>query len=433
MAAFQERPWGRELDTRLDGFSISLYRKGLFSYEKLSYPAEYGIYHEVAGMGLRALFDLECRLKAFKAETSDWPHPHDWIRITSGGELVYYSYGGYADAPSLYCEYYVPVPARGGNSIFPENPFAKSSVRHAIDSLPAWLRALAAVEARCDQPESREFVAGVRKHGDPINNAHKLKARFSKTARGTVPVLPPDTRHVNYNAIPLLIQDGCLYNCGFCTVKTSSLFRERSPVEIARQAFSLREFFGKDLANWNGVFLGQNDALACSPVTIECAIEAATRILEVKQSCITPPSIFMFASVKSVTGARDALFDLLSDSGFRCFINVGFESFHDPTLKQLQKPVDAGQVREAAERVLELSCTRKNLTISGNFVLGTGMSERHLELIADFMSTDSEAGKMPLYLSPLVGERNIGSLLRTVRRLQKEGSGRCCLYQIITL
>ena len=78
----------------------------------------------------------------------------------------------------------------------------------------------------------------------------------------TLPVLPPETIDVDYEVIPLILTEGCAYNCRFCLFKTTGGFRVRSPRNIAAQIRSLKDFYGADLINYNSLMLGQNDALA---------------------------------------------------------------------------------------------------------------------------------------------------------------------------
>ena len=111
------------------------------------------------------------------------------------------------------------------------------------------------------------------------NDPGTLKARadaFHRMIGGTISVLPPDARHVDYDVIPVNISDGCLYNCRFCSVKTGKGFRLRDKEDIETQIRHLQAFYGSDIRNFNSIFLGQHDALHAGLDVIAFAAEAAT-------------------------------------------------------------------------------------------------------------------------------------------------------------
>jgi radical SAM superfamily enzyme YgiQ (UPF0313 family) len=89
---------------------------------------------------------------------------------------------------------------------------------------------------------------------------------LNKIIGGRVSVLPPDTRHVDYDIIPLTIADGCLYHCRFCCVKTEQKFQVRSKENIHEQLRALKNHFGDDLVNYHALFLGNHDALAAGKI-----------------------------------------------------------------------------------------------------------------------------------------------------------------------
>nr|CBX29241.1 hypothetical protein N47_J02220 [uncultured Desulfobacterium sp.] len=51
----------------------------------------------------------------------------------------------------------------------------------------------------------------------------------------SISVLPPDTRHSDYDVIPVIIADGCIYNCNFCSVKSGEKINIRDEANISRQ------------------------------------------------------------------------------------------------------------------------------------------------------------------------------------------------------
>ncbi len=109
-------------------------------------------------------------------------------------------------------------------------------------------------------------------------------AQLTALLNGSVSVLPPDSRHVDYDCIPLNIADGCLYHCSFCRVKSNQDFQVRSSQDILDQLTKLKDFYGPDLRNYNSLFLGQHDALNCGCDRIVCAALQAYELLDFKRS-----------------------------------------------------------------------------------------------------------------------------------------------------
>ena len=67
----------------------------------------------------------------------------------------------------------------------------------------------------------KEFLIRVAENDE---EALSLRAdQLHRLIGGQVTVLPPDTRHVDYEVIPIIVADGCLYHCGFCRVKTGRI------------------------------------------------------------------------------------------------------------------------------------------------------------------------------------------------------------------
>ena len=425
---------GEEDSIRLNlpqGFRCSLYRQGLRTYEKLSYPARFGRYHEISGHNLTVHFNLRVQPVFFQA-THAWPHPHDWIKITPSGRMLYLSSGSYIDGFSLYGEHFIPVPSNTSNSLFPHDPFGIPEVKEAVSRLDTWMQTLVTALETSNLIPDPELLQRM-KQALPDGSARHA-AMFHRAIQGTVPVLPPDARHVQYDVIPLLISDGCLSNCGFCTIKTAAPFRERSRAEIRAQVENTVKFLGPDLHNFNSVFMGQNDALACSPALLEYAVSLAFTKFDMEHSWLNNPSLFLFASVHSLLNADEAIFQALDDSGFRCYINTGFESFHQPTLDLLRKPVKASDTRRAFNKALDINSRFSNIEITGNFVIGTTLPEEHYRILAATLGQNCPIPKqasspITVYLSPLAGHtQDARRVLRSARQLQQESRVPCFLY-----
>ncbi len=419
---------------KIDGFHVSLNLRGLNRWEKLSYPARFGLLHEVSGNGFTVRFNMRGEVTHFRAEDDSWPHPHDWIRITPSGKRIYMSAGSYIDPVSLYGEYFIPVPEERTNSLFPANPFSMPGVRHAARNLDRWLDRLTGIK---NPPGSLAgFLDSVRRSR---RTAGERSAEFKRAIKGAVPVLPPDARHVQYDLLPVIISDGCLHNCGFCTIKTGNDFRERRTDEIKGQLDSTRQWLGQDIRNVNALFLGQNDALACSGELILRAISLTRERLEISRSFMKEPRVFMFGSVTSLLEAENDLFRKMEATEFQWHINIGFESFHQTSLEMLKKPVAAREVKDAFSRAAEINRTFRHVEITGNIVLWEQLPDRHMQLaketLADHAANSAGGRPLTIYLSPVTGHdlEGSGRIMKMAKEIQRGSPLPCFLYLLTGL
>jgi hypothetical protein len=141
---------------------------------------------------------------------------------------------------------------------------------------------------------------------------HERSQELNAITQGSVSVLPPDTRHVDYEIIPLFIADGCLYHCSFCCVQSPQKFQTRKKSNILDQIQKLKRFYGRNLINYHALFLGNHDALAADDDLIYLAASEATALFNSGGSYSKRPTLFLFASVGSVLDAKPQLFDRLN-------------------------------------------------------------------------------------------------------------------------
>jgi radical SAM superfamily enzyme YgiQ (UPF0313 family) len=254
---------------------------------------------------------------------------------------------------------------------------------------------------------------------------------------GPVTVLPPDARHVDYEVIPVIVADGCLYHCGFCRVKSGGDFKPRTQKEILQQIKNLKQFYGRDLHNYNAVFLGLHDALCAGRELIEFAAEKAYQLFEFERSYLRGCHLFLFGSVDSMIDSKEKLFDSLNSLPFSTYLNIGLESADSTTLAWLGKPVAVERVREVFTRMLEINRNYEKIEVTANFVLGEDLPPSHLsslfELIRDRIEFPCHKGA--LYLSPLVDgemkEREAKKeMLRKFKKLKIESRLPTFLYLI---
>lgn len=345
-------------------------------------------------------FNLNHQLIRLIGTQRDWPHPQEWLKRTIGNDWIYYSTGGYAGVFETTGEFYLPNLPYTTNNHLGGKPLSQEPIRSLMDN---WLEEIEHISGSCG--DSSEAVARVLEgimDSNPAALAEQGKT-LHRIIDGPVTVLPPDTRHVDYQVIPLNVSLGCLYKCGFCRVKNHRGFAELSLTEIDTQLDKIKDLLAADLTNFNSIFLGQHDALNCNPRLICSAIEQAHRKLGLSGSYIDGSNTFLFGSVGSLLSADAALFDDLDRLPGRIFINIGLESADQPTLDILEKPLLAADVSAAFSKIQSINTRCRSVEITANFVTDPELPDNHystmLGLIRDQVGSARDKGC--IYLSPL--------------------------------
>lgn len=232
---------------------------------------------------------------------------------------------------------------------------------------------------------------------------HQRSQKLSAIIGGRASVLPPDTRHVDYEVIPLVIADGCLYHCDFCCVKSAQQFKTRSRKQIVEQVQQLKDFYDRNLENYNALFLGNHDALGAGSDLICLAASEAVKAFDLREKSEKAPFLFLFGSVDSLLRSKNELFEKLSCLPFHTYINIGFESIDDPTLALIRKPISASKVREAFKIRHDINAAYRNIEVTGNFLIGETLPHEHYHSLAELLgdTSDPTNGKGPIYLSPI--------------------------------
>ena len=405
----------------LDNLIITLHKEGSREYQKVSFPIRYGLFSEIRTPEYLFQFNLNGEIKFIQGLTQTWPHPAEWLKRTVGNDWIYYSAGDYKDIYDYFGEYYFPYLPYPSNSIIDGDPFKDRSVILAKKSLQA-LRAKIDKLISGPKPKSlKDFLTRVIR-----NDEKTLRRRADQLHHfigGQVTVLPPDTRHVDYEVIPIVVADGCLYHCGFCRVKTGQDFTPRSPKDVMRQMKDLKRFLGRDLHNYNAIFLGRHDALSAGREVLELAAERAYEIFEFERSHLRGAYLFLFGSVDSMIHSEEGLFESLSHSPFSTYINVGLESNDSKTLEALKKPVSVEKLREAFTRILDINRKYEKIEVTSNFVLGEDLPTGHLPSLLELTRNRLNlfGNKGAVYLSPLMDEgiRNKESKRELLRKFLK--------------
>ena len=419
----------------LDNLIITLNKEGSREFSKVSFPIRYGLFSEIRTPEYLFQFNLNGEIKFIQGLTQTWPHPAEWLKRTVANDWVYYSAGDYKGICDYFGEYYVPYLSYPSNSIMDGDPFNDPSVILAKKSLQA-LRAR--IDKLISGPKPKSLIGFL---ADVIRNDEKtLRRRADQLHRiigGQVTVLPPDTRHVDYDIIPIIVADGCLYHCGFCGVKTGQDFTPRTSKDVVQQMKDLKRFLGRDLHNYNAIFLGQHDALSAGRELLEVAAERAYEIFEFERSHLRGACLFLFGSVDSMIHSEEGLFESLSHFPFFTYINVGLESNDPETLEVLKKPVSVEKLREAFTRILDINRRYEKIEVTSNFVFGEDLPSGHLPSLSDLTRNRVNliSNKGAVYLSPLVDERmqekeSKRGLLRRFLKLKTESRLPAFIYLI---
>jgi hypothetical protein len=381
---------------------VSLNEEGSREYAKVSYPIRYGRYSQISDREHIYQFNPSGIIKFIRGRGSSLPLS-EWLKRTASNDWVYYSTEGYNSVVSLIGEYYLPCFSYSRNSISAVNPFETSAARNAMKSFGNLLLKIERLSDGSLPHEIINFLSLIR-----INSRSELESRsdvLHQITGGSITVLPPDTRHVDYDVIPIIIADGCLYNCGFCIVKTGQNFSVRSRNSIIEQIEKMRDFYGPDLANYNSIFLGQHDALHAGTEIIEFAAAKAYDVLSVQRSYMKGANLFLFGSVDSLLSSSETLYQSMNTSPFFTYINIGLESADQKSLEILNKPITVKAVKDAFQRIADINRRYDRIEITANFVIGPGLPVSHQESIIDLSQNNigRTTHKGGIYLSPLNG------------------------------
>ncbi len=387
---------------QLNNLNITLYKEGSREFAKVSYPIRYGLYSEIKTPEHIFQFNLNGEIKFIQGLGQSWPDPLEWLKRTVGNDWVYYSTGGYSGVYDSFGEYYLPCPSYPSNNLTVHNPFDNPAVSAAIS---AWRELQSEIKMLISEPVPsglKDFLILILKN-DPETLEEKSH-RFHDLIGERVSVLPPDTRHVDYEVIPIHVADGCLYKCGFCRVKSRQDFVPRTEENITDQVENLKAFYGKDIRNYNSIFLGQHDALHSDPELLKFTVRYAYERFEFARANIKGANLFLFGSVDSLINSDDALFESLERLPFSTYINIGLESADPKTLALIKKSITAEMVDAAFARMLEINRQYEKIEITANFVFGDNLPSSHLSSFIELVEKRlaHPYGKGAVYFSPLV-------------------------------
>ena len=378
--------------------SIELNCCGTKEYTKVSFPVKYGIFSRLETCDYIFEFNLNHEIRHAKSKKRTWRHPSEWLKRTMGNEWVYYSTGGYSGVFEALGEYYLPNLMYPTNSLLGGKPFEETEIDGIVRN---WYKIISQLPDTGMPVEFSQWIQSIQQQSP--EGLQKKAQKLFDISGSRLTVMPPDARHVDYNIIPLNISDGCLYKCRFCKVKNEKNFSIRSEQDIGNQITQLRQWFDKDVINFNALFLGEHDALNAPYDLILTTIQDAFDAFEFQSSYMKENFLFMFGSVDSFLNAGKFFFETLNRLPFQTFINLGLESYDQATLDLLGKPLTKKQVGQAFEKIQTINDTFPNIEITCNFVMDESLPDSHYEALMTLIreSVNRTKPKGCIYLSPL--------------------------------
>lgn len=383
-----------------DDLKITPLKNGADRYTKISYPLRYGKYSEIETKEFILQFNLNGEITFAKGKNGYWLDPQEWLKRSVGNDWVYYSTGGYTGVFEAIGEFYLPNLQYPTNSLIGGKPFANSEVS---DLLSSWYQKIHEISSRAVKApdEVKDLLSKIRKNSPGLLK-EKAKKLFDLCG-GRVTVLPPDSRHVDYDVLPVSVSTGCLYKCRFCKVKSTRPFAEKSLNELDSQIQGIKSFYCDNLVNYNSVFLGEHDALAVSADKLVSQVEVVYESLDLASSFMKGANFFLFGSVDSLLGKDEGFFEQLRKLPINFYINIGFESADQQTLEQLGKPVNIKKIKDGFAKMQKINDGYLNIEVTGNFLMDESLPAGHypafLKLVRDSFTRKKPKGS--IYLSPL--------------------------------
>ncbi|MBI4633362.1 MAG: radical SAM protein [Deltaproteobacteria bacterium] len=406
---------------------------GRNDWGKFSFPVWYGIPVKIKWRSYTFDFNLQGRLKRITGSPSVWPDPTEMLKRTESDDFVYYGTDGYELSYDLLKNYYLPYSGKYESALSDARPLESAHVAQALSTFDCLCERAGRLASAAGDRRLKKFLATVAAMDRKMlaQEAGKLHSIIG----GSLPVLPPDIIDVDYEVIPLMVTEGCDYQCRFCCFKTADGLKARSRSNIARQVKALRDLYGEDLVNYNSLVLGQNDALGAGEELLRETAETAYAGLRLGESCHGgAPNLFLFGSVGSFMSARESCFDILNALPFSTRINIGLESPDQATLDILGKPLKAVAVTEAFRKAQAVNRRWPNIDVTVNFVLGTDLPLRHLKAVRDLIADAAPCrDKGAVYLSPLIGAATRRQVLEDFRKLKRASALPVYLYLVQSL
>ena len=416
----------------INKLAINVEKQGPGKIAKSSFPLRYGKYSEIKTAEYEFIFNLNGEIKFIRGLDMNWPHPAEQLKRTDGNDWVFYTVGDDSSDKGIVSwlgEYYLPCLPYPSNPIWEVDYLSNPAIMNAF---AAWAQLYAnlygAKKGRL-HTTAKDLINSILIYDDKV--LHDRSHKFHRIIGGRASVLPPDTRHVDYEVIPLNVADGCLYHCKFCCVKSVQRFQIRTGVNIVDQIKQLKEFYGRNLVNYNALFLGNHDALEAGDELIYTAASQAYDQFGFGAHAQNP-LLFLFGSVESLIRARGRLFEKLNQLPFYSYINIGLESADQSALDFIGKPLRDSEVRDAFMTMLDINAIYKNIEVTANFVIGADLCDDHYQSLKELLRNAPVAspGKGAIYLSPLKDSPKKRELLPLLYEIKEQSKLPVHIYLI---
>ncbi|MCG8638640.1 MAG: radical SAM protein [Desulfobacterales bacterium] len=412
---------------------ISVRKEGPDKFIKQSFPFRFGKYSEIKTRDFEFCFNLNGEVKSIRGLNPDWPHPAEQFKRTAGNDWVYYTVGdksGYDGIVSWMGEYYLPCLPYASNPVWEIKYYSNPVIMNAMAEWSQLFAGLYTANSKGLYPHAKDLIRRILANDDRV--LHERSKRLNRIIGNRLTVLPPDTRHVDYEIVPLNVADGCLYHCKFCCVKTDRKFQRRSKENIKDQIGALKNHFSADLNNYHALFLGNHDALAVGEALICFAAKEAYQTFGFRNRSGQRPFLYLFGSVGSFLTSGQTLFEQLNRLPFYTYINIGFESLDAKTLTDIGKPVKTEQVKEGFEKMIEINDAFDRVEITGNFIVGDNLPPAHEASLADLLkkANTKRKSKGAVYLSPLKESPKKRELLPRFHKIKQESNLPVFIYLI---
>lgn len=416
----------------LNSLAVNVEKQGPRKPVKAKFPLRYGKYSEIKTPEYEFIFNVNGEIKFIRGLNTNWPHPAEQFKRTDGNDWVYYTVGDDSSDKgviSWFGEYYLPCLPYQSNTVWKIDYFSNPAVMNAFGAWSQLYADLYMAPKNRFHPRARGLIDSILNNNDKV--LHERTQKLHSITGGRISVLPPDTRHVDYEIIPLNIADGCLFHCKFCCVKSEQPFQTRHHTNITEQIGQLKAFYDRNLENYNALFLGNHDALAADDEMLPFAATKAYELLGF-ESYSENPLLFLFGSVDSLLKAKNQLFEEINNLPFYTYINIGLESADPQTLKFLGKPLSKSRVEEAFKKMLNINENYEHIEITANFVIGEGLSAQHYQCLKDLLREAPAAScrKGAIYLSPLIDSPKKRELLPLVEEIKNVSSMPVYIYLI---
>lgn len=396
------------------------------------FPLRYGKGSEIRTPDYEFWFNLNGEIKFIRGlDIKKWPRPAEQLKRTDGNDWVYYSVGDTSSDKGIISwlgEYYMPCLPYPSNTIWESTYLSNPGTMNAFAAWSQLYGNIFGLQNKGLPAKAMEFIDLVLSNDEPV--LYQRALQLNSIIGERISVLPPDSRHVDYELIPLMIADGCLYRCEFCCVKSGQHFRARSIDNIRSQIQQLQAFYGPNLENYHALFMGNHDALAAGEELILAAAHESIKAFGFETLSVTP-RLYMFGSVDSLLRAGNAFFEKMNQMPFYTYINVGFESVDAPTLAYIQKPLDPLKVRQAFQKMLDINLNYTNIEVTGNFLLGEQLSPDHYQSLAGLLhDIPPQYKKGGIYLSPLMNSPKKRELLPKFYEIKNQSRLPAYIYLI---